>query len=265
MPDGVEKTRHQPSGKTSAQMTIMAGQSSPLTLRKPKLEQRERYTSYNKKIVLCTDSHGRGLPDELSKLDKSIKLMNFIIPGAKVETLSRVTCEAQGDIRSFDPDVIFVHCGHNNVAAHHIKNKVPTGCRDMIRATAGLVQQLQGYVPSARIITSTMFPRKPKGYFTTTKTLQYNRIVLRMGRWMRGFPFYLERVFVRSLWRTIKPAIANDAMLSNYDGLHLSRMGKIEVAKAWMLQINSKPDKGPWQQSKDLYQDNDSTMQVNQC
>jgi lysophospholipase L1-like esterase len=139
-------------------------------------------------------------------------------------------------IASFDPGCCILHCGHNDLAVHDVKNPTPSTsflARDDLIDMAKYVQR---DFPTAIVAISSVLPRS----YTPTSTLSkpeveaFNRTVKRLGQRIRAAsePIGFVTLLNNRFWRRISKS-QEEATLLDGDGLHLSELGKKAITQDW--------------------------------
>jgi hypothetical protein len=136
-----------------------------------------------RKIMILGDSHCRGMDEALKSHDDSIHTLAIILPrGTEAiaeKYLSSYTCA-----NIFNPDIIFLHCGHNDLVYHSSLNPHPINSEDTREHTITLASLLQRNHPNAKVFISALFPRTHTNKSTLLKeeVAAFNRLAKRHGQ-----------------------------------------------------------------------------------
>ena len=197
-----------------------------------------------KKIAVLGDSHCRGMADALKLNNKDIQTLSIIHPrgtlaiSAKYQTTSHI-------VYTFDPDFIYIHCGHNDLVYHPSLNQTPINSQDSRTHTISLAQLIQRNHPRSKVIISALFPRTFtfKSPLDEEEVAAFNRLAKRHGQRLRAeasqLPTPIQVSLNNPIWNRISRAEEKSQMFLK-DGLHLTDNGKLAIAAAWLNDISIK-------------------------
>jgi hypothetical protein len=188
------------------------------------------------KVVYISSSHGRGMDSAFHSVDSTVKVMGIWRPGAKIGTLTQLVQSRIHHVLQFQPTHIIIHSGHNDVNLHPTKNPHPRKAQEVLEDIAALATALSIMVPSAMVCYSAMFPRVTSRNFTTQQATSYNERAHRMQRMAKKMG--MNVISVRSLWISPRKYKGDPKWLEKWDGLHLTREGKIMVATVWLRYLH---------------------------
>ena len=186
------------------------------------------------RVILITDSHGKGMGQEMTKIDNDLEIMTISVGEKSSIVWSQVEAESD-DIWKFWPEVFLIHLGHNDVVWNPKHNRQPLHPQEVFSLLLGKVQKLRDEYPGCRILVSNMFPRTVGPYFPMDRKGRYNMMVYQYGKTMREqLPSLgIEVILNGILW--FKPSQGREyPIFLKPDGLHLSDVGKNFVAGRWV-------------------------------
>ena len=190
-------------------------------------------------ILLITDSHGKKMAEVLERKKPGWSVLTLRL-GGKIGAICRLYQSKMRGIRSFRPDVILMHLGHNDLVMHEVHNRDPrfiTTVLDNIFAFAG---RIAGDFPQSAVHLSCMLPRVSADRFNDKKVDSYNRMARRFGERLRSRSNQAGSVFGAIINRGMWGRIARWETLSGnhkLDGLHLNSEGREIVASGWIKAI----------------------------
>jgi hypothetical protein len=193
------------------------------------------------KLLLITDSHGKRMQRELTDLIESLDVYSVIVPRPTSAIRGQYRAELW-DIVQYDPSVIIMHMGHNDVVFHPDYNTSPLFITAAFHLQMELASEISTNFPAAKLIISSMLPRTDGGGVLEEEALSYNRVAKRFGQMLvkasySGEAPYFVPAMNRGIWRSLSSAQAN-ASLFDVGGLHLETIGKGVLAKGWVEMIN---------------------------
>jgi lysophospholipase L1-like esterase len=193
------------------------------------------------RALIIGDSHCRDLDVALLYNCPSIQTYTVFAPSNLTAILGRYVQEL-ANINNFQPDILFLHLGHNDLAFHHHLNPNPTHPRTVALNNIQFAQMIHFNHPGIRIYISAIYPRSSTAtsYLSYAATVSYNRKVKRFGQHLRtltnaaGFHILLNNI----MWRRISKAMEESSHFLA-DGLHLSFEAKIIITREWLNQATT--------------------------
>ena len=189
-------------------------------------------------MLLITDSHGRGLSTKMERLDTRLSVLNIRV-GAKLSSIRGVYRRKLGSIRDYQPEVVILHFGHNDLVPHARHNPNPLFLTAVIHQIQEFVTEVSSNLPDVRIIVSSILPRMPADGFGITKAASYNRLARRFGEIIRGLGNKANSLFAgivnRGLWGRIARSEPLAGSFHHSDGLHLNSAGKNLLVRGWLI------------------------------
>ena len=191
-------------------------------------------------VLLIGDSHmGRGLGQVLNNLSTSISTFTVLIP----RTIDLITLEYRSKLQEiylFNPDVIVVHLGHNDMVRHPIHNLNPSVSTTVASSTITFADEIHYNFPTATIFISAIFPRThtDSSMLSSPEIISYNKIAKRHGQRIRtfakiaGYKYFINN----SMWHKISNSI-EDPSIFLLDGLHLNPTGQLTILFEWLESI----------------------------
>ena len=188
------------------------------------------------KLLLISDSHGRQLDEYIKREVPSMTVRTVMVPGKISEIRGQYREELQ-ELVLFNPEVIVLHMGHNDLVAHWSHNTQPLFITAVFHMLMELKDEVHFNFPEATIFVSSTLPRVPDDYsFDGDRALRYNRIARRFGQMVcsgsKRIPSYYHNLQNRGLWGRITQ-LAPNLMRFDAGGLHLSAFGKIALVSGW--------------------------------
>ena len=99
--------------------------------------------------------------------------------------------------------------------------------------------------PQAKLVISSMLPRKAGNLFTASEALKYNNIAKKFGQMLTRearLDLLTSPSFVpslnRNIWGRISRAEAKESLF-DFGGLHLTSEGKVVLAREWITAMNT--------------------------
>jgi lysophospholipase L1-like esterase len=190
-------------------------------------------------ILLITDSHGKKMAEVLERRKPGWSVLTLRL-GGKIGAIRRLYQSKLRGIRSYRPDVILMHLGHNDFVLHEVHNRDPrfiTTVLDNIYAFAG---RIVVDFPRSTIYISSMLPRVSADRFNDTKVDSYNQMARRFGERLRSRSNQAGSVFGAIINRGMWGRIARwETLPGNHklDGLHLNGEGREIVGCGWIKAI----------------------------
>jgi lysophospholipase L1-like esterase len=193
------------------------------------------------RVLLITDSHGRGLSTKMERLDTRLSVLNIRV-GAKLTSIRGVYRRKLGSIRDYQPEVVILHFGHNDLVPHARHNPNPLFLTAVIHQIQEFVTEVAANLPDVRIIVSSILPRMPANGFGNARTASYNRLARRFGEMIRGLGNRADSLFTgivnRGLWGRIARSEPLGGCFHHSDGLHLNPEGKQLLVRGWLVVLN---------------------------
>jgi lysophospholipase L1-like esterase len=191
-------------------------------------------------VLLVGDSHmGRGLDEVLSNLSSSISTFTVLLP----RNIGLITLEYRSklqDIYYFDPDVIIVHLGHNDLVRHPVHNLHPSVSTAVASSTITFADEIHHNFPNASIFISAILPRTytDSSLLSGPEIVSYNKMAKRHGQRIRTFAKIAGYNYLinKSMWHKISNSI-EDHTLFLPDGLHLNPSGQLTILFEWLETI----------------------------
>ena len=193
------------------------------------------------RLVLVTDSHGRGLAVELVAQRPDFIIVTVRV-GRKLSAIRGLYRRRLRALQRFQPDIVVMHLGHNDLVAHTSYNPRPLFITAVMHQIMEFVSEIRVTLPRTRIIVSSVLPRVESCEFNAEKTVKYNRIARRFGEMVRSAGNKPGANFVGTINRGFWGRIARCEVLPNNhltDGLHLSESGKALLIRGWIAMMTS--------------------------
>jgi lysophospholipase L1-like esterase len=193
------------------------------------------------RIFIVGDSHCRGMDDAIKKGRPHIQTLSVIFPRGTLAISSRYTATLR-QINRFDPDVIFLHCGHNDLMYHPTLTPEPINSQESRKLTIDLAQLLLQNHPQTKVIISTLLPRtyKDNTALSQAEVLSFNKLAKRHGQRLRSESAALQSTIKVTLNNPIWKHISKSEERADFyrdDGLHLTNEGKLAMAASWYADI----------------------------
>jgi lysophospholipase L1-like esterase len=182
---------------------------------------------------------GRGLDQVLNNLSTSISTFTVLIP----RTIDLITLEYRlklQDIYHFDPDVVIVHLGHNDLVRHPVHNLNPSVSTAVASSTITFADEIHHNFPAASIFISAIFPRThtDSSLLSSPDIISYNKMAKRHRQRIHtfakiaGYKYFINNI----MWHKISKSI-EDPSLFLPDGLHLNPTGQLTILFEWLESI----------------------------
>jgi lysophospholipase L1-like esterase len=183
---------------------------------------------------MLTDSHGRGLEKILNTERPDLWIYSIIVGDVTRSLRSQYNARLRG-IYQFMPDIVILHCGHNDLVHHPRHNNSPSHGKYFFPEVESFVKELQEDHPLALVIYSSIFPRTVCSNFTLAQKLIYNRLAVRFGAMARSSSNTEGYVCVLNggLWSKVRKFIEHPRYFLP-DGLHLNDEGRKVVCAGWI-------------------------------
>jgi lysophospholipase L1-like esterase len=203
------------------------------------------YTLPQLRILIVGDSHCRGMDNAIKTGRTQIQTFSVIFPRG-TRAISGRYLSTLSHIRLFDPEIIFLHCGHNDLVYHASLNSFPINSQETRRLTLEFVQLLQQNHPLSKVIISALLPRtyKDNSSLQQDEVISFNKLVKRHGQRLRAEAANLNSTITVTLNNPIWKHISKSEEMSNLylpDGLHLTNEGKLSITASWFADIYHAP------------------------
>jgi lysophospholipase L1-like esterase len=187
------------------------------------------------RLLLLTDSHGRGMPEELLQHDDTLRIHHILI-GGKLSEIRGEYRRCLSEILQFRPTTILIHCGHNDVNYDEGRNPYPKYHRVVVHQLREMVTECNVNHPRARVFVSSLLPRVYGYRYSMEDSLRYNRLAKRFGELVKNAARLQDPRFVYVLngrvWADMSIGEPKP-MYYKPDGLHLNPMGMYHLGSSW--------------------------------
>jgi lysophospholipase L1-like esterase len=188
------------------------------------------------KLVLLGDSHCRELANVFAELTSSITVYTVFVP-LDITTITLHYRSKINIINAYNPDVILIHLGHNDLVYHPIHNVSPSNSSTVASNTITLANEVHQNHPNSTIYISAILPRTftHKSRLTKPQVSSYNKMAKRHGQRIRtyseiaGFYSFINK----PMWSKISAAIEFSTYYHK-DGLHLNHDGQTALVGEWI-------------------------------
>jgi lysophospholipase L1-like esterase len=201
------------------------------------------------KYLIVGDSHVWDLPKYLRELDTNATSL-IISKGRRTAEVIQMYRDELFEIVCFDPEVIVIHLGHNDMAEHRIHNVRPPHPLAVTAQLIGFAGEVATNFPSAKFLLSATLPRchTETANLPLTKIMTYNKSCKRLGQGLRhdATPHGIQVGLNNRFWAKISKALQQTKYYLP-DGLHLNPEGKRALAKSWLIDLKIIPDDQPTQ------------------
>ena len=186
------------------------------------------------RLVLITDSHGRGMVDMVSRYRPSWKVI-IIRVGRKTSAVSYLYDIELATIGRFQPTSFLVHLGHNDLSYHSVCNQQPMSIGEFMGILETFLLKIRIDFPQSRIMYSSLLPRSVGPRMGFAQHLLYNLMVISFADQARARMSSLGYDFVsnESLWYSKQEGIEHPVFFGA-DGLHLRAVGQEFIARGWI-------------------------------
>jgi lysophospholipase L1-like esterase len=192
------------------------------------------------KLLLLTDSHGRGIQEELLQCDENLKVHHVLL-GGKLSEIRGEYRRCLQEILQFHPSKILIHCGHNDVNYDEERNPFPKYHRVVVHQLREMVQECNANHPEARVYVSSLLPRIYGYRYTMDESLRYNRLTKRFGELLKNASRLNDPGFVYVLngrmWEDMS-ICEPKPIYYRPDGLHFNPMGIYHLGRSWYEAIS---------------------------
>jgi hypothetical protein len=193
------------------------------------------------RVLLVTDSHGRGLASKIERMDESLSVLNIRL-GRKLPAVRGVYRRKMRSVQEFSPEAVFIHLGHNDLVPHAWHNPSPLFITAVVHQIREFVAEVASDLPDTLLFVSSILPRVVGDNFGVDKVGSYNRLARRFGEMVRSFGNQPGSNFIgivnRSLWGRIA---RSETLAGNHHtyGLHLNAEGKKLLVKGWIKALDA--------------------------
>jgi hypothetical protein len=193
------------------------------------------------RLLLITDSHGYEMEWELKAIRGSLDVFPMVLGRRTSRIRGKYRDELQ-EVINFDPQLVIMHMGHNDIVPHRIHNPRPLFVTAAFHQMMELAHEVSVNFPRAQMIISAMLPRGDGNGFTIEDARKYNRIARRFGQMLvkesySDHPPIFMPVLNSNLWANVSQGVAERAMF-DHGGLHLNTDGKSILANEWLDAID---------------------------
>jgi lysophospholipase L1-like esterase len=140
-------------------------------------------------------------------------------------------------IINFDPTLIIIHAGHNDIVYHHYHNTQPTHPRLATQNILQFTHELTMNHPNARLAISSIYPRTytSGSYLSNKQVLSYNQKAKRYGSNLKTITSTspITCLLNNCLWLRISKS-QEQSTCFDLDGLHLTSDAKHQIATEWL-------------------------------
>jgi lysophospholipase L1-like esterase len=144
-------------------------------------------------------------------------------------------------IINFDPTLIIIHAGHNDIVYHHYHNTQPTYPRLATQNILQFTQELTTNHPNARLAISSIYPRTytSRSYLSNKQVSSDNQKAKRYGSNLKTITSTspITCLLNNCLWLRISKS-EEQSTCFDLDGLHLTNDAKDLVAIEWLSVVN---------------------------
>jgi lysophospholipase L1-like esterase len=187
-------------------------------------------------ILIIGDSHCQTLHETFKQVSPDDRVITVSV-GSNIAAIISHYNERLATIRHLRPDCVVLHVGHNDMSFHPLKNTLPRISRDVTRDILAFASSVRSDIPNARILLSSILPRKPShiNQMSAEKTDKYNKLAVRHGLRLRklGSQVGFEVLMNTVMWKRVyKYEPKNELLL--VDGLHLTDEGMKTLVQDWI-------------------------------
>jgi hypothetical protein len=137
------------------------------------------------RILLIAYSHGRDMGVKLNNVGRRNTILPIYV-GRKLSVVDALYTSKIAQIRNFHPEVVIVHCGHNDVMAHPVYNTHPQHIKYFVPVLVSFCNKIREDHPGARIYLSSIYPRSIGYHFSEDSRQKYNKLAFRYGELLRS-------------------------------------------------------------------------------
>ena len=194
-------------------------------------------------LLIVGDSHCRDMDTDIHNYHPNMNIM-IVTKSRGIPAITRRYNASIRDITNFMPNIVVIHCGHNDIMRHPKHNRHPIFITAAIRLQVQLATTIRTDFPNATILCSAVFPRtwKQAGRLTKEETTSYNWMAKRYGQRLRSECLANNLLFTFNMimWAKISKAVEVPKYYLS-DGLHLDTNGRIIIGQCWIDEIIHHP------------------------
>jgi lysophospholipase L1-like esterase len=191
------------------------------------------------RILILGDSHTREMNIAFKKFLPSCLTFIITVPSGLNAIISKYRSILH-HVTIFNPSVVIIHAGHNDIVFHHHHNPHPRNPRTVTDEILQLVDELCSNHPAIRPFISSIFPRTytARSYLPEQEITPYNKKIKRHGQHLLSITedTITTTLLNMCLWHRISSA-CEDPEPFDEDGLHLTKKGKLTVVHEWLSTI----------------------------
>jgi lysophospholipase L1-like esterase len=191
------------------------------------------------RLLLIGDSHTREIGLDFKKNLPSCLVFTVSVPQGLDEIIDRYHINLP-HILNFNPTLLILHAGHNDINYHHKHNLHPINPRVLTQQLLHFTSEVVMNHPNIRPIISSIFPRThtDRSYLTSEQVVSYTKKVKRHGQHLVTVTNNLNvtPLVNNCLWLHVNSSIKDPEPFDS-DGLHLSKVGRNTVAAEWVSVI----------------------------
>ena len=196
-------------------------------------------------ILILGDSHTRDMNTAFKKILPSCLTFIITVPAGLNAIIYKYRSMLH-HVVTFNPSIVIIHAGHNDIVFHHHHNPHPRNPRTVTDEILQLVDELCTNHPTIQPFISSIFPRTftARSYLPEPEIIPYNKKIKRHGQHLLSITedTAITTLLNMCLWHRISSAIENSEPFDE-DGLHLTKEGKLAVVQEWLSIIY--PDDTP--------------------
>jgi lysophospholipase L1-like esterase len=188
------------------------------------------------RILLVGDSHTREMDTALKKYQSPCATYLVTVPSGLANIVNSYRHNLHSII-NFDPSLIIIHAGHNDIVYHHYHNTQPTHPLLATQNILQFTQELTRNHPNARLAISSIYPRTyTSGSYLSNKLVSsYNQKAKRYGSNLKSITSTspITCLLNNCLWLRISKSLEQSTCFDP-DGLHLTPDAKDQIASEWL-------------------------------
>jgi lysophospholipase L1-like esterase len=195
------------------------------------------------KCLVIGDSHTRDLKQYFEFVRPGTD--TFIVSkGSKTPEVIELYRSNLYDISCFNPEVCYIHLGHNDMAQHPIFNPIPAYPKAIAAMTVDFAREVAINFPMSKVIISATLPRTATStsYMSDECTAKHNKNTKRHGQRLRhdARVYNIQVALNNQFWLKISKAL-EDSKMHDIDGLHLNAKGKVFLIRSWIGELDPVP------------------------
>jgi lysophospholipase L1-like esterase len=191
------------------------------------------------KILLIGDSHTREMATAIIKAKTSCLVYTVTVGQGLNQIIDKYHSKLQYIIQ-FQPSIVIVHAGHNDISYHHNYNLHPRNPRVVTQEILHFIDEISHNFPNIIPYISSIYPKThtDHSYLNPADIVSYNKKVKRHGQHLTTITndSHISCLLNNCLWTHINSSIENPDPY-DFDGLHLSKAGQETVAAEWISTI----------------------------